>query len=106
MSSVLLSLAINEPTVKYILSCKNQDAQGIYLLKWLNLNNIALVSREQYANPDQLKPNNTYCMKGATVESSFLLFQVLVTSDWEDKEQPAPQVYSRCCVSCLHHCAR
>lgn len=93
MTSILLLLSINEPRVKYILQCKDSEERWIMLLKWLSSNNIALCSREDYENPDSLKPRNMYCIKGESVEESFKLFQVLSTTDWE-QEKPAPQFVS------------
>lgn len=94
MTAVLVLLPLNEPRVNFVLSCPNVDEQWIYLIRWLTNKNIALCSREQYENPDSLKPNNIYCAKGDSVAESFLLFQVNVTSDWQDKETPAPQFTS------------
>jgi len=93
MTSILLLLSINEPRVKYLLQCKESGERWILLLEWLSSNNIALCSREEYENPDSLKPRNMYCVKGESVEESFKLFQVLSTSDW-DGEKPAPQFVS------------
>jgi hypothetical protein len=91
MTAVLVLLSINEPRVEYVLSCEQVSDQWIYLARWLALKNIAVCTREEYETPDLLKPNNLYCVKGDSVAESFRLFQVLVTSDWEDKENPAPQ---------------
>ena len=94
MTSVLVLLPVNEPRVEYVLSCENAIDKWIYLARWLTLKNIAICGREQYENPDSIKPNNLYCVKSENVAESFRLFQVLVTSDWEDKENPAPQFVS------------
>ena len=94
MTAVLVLLPINEPRVEYVLSCRNVDDQWICLIRWLTNKNIALCTREQYENPDSLKPNNLYCCKGNSVAESFRLFQVLVTTDWDDKENRAPQFVS------------
>jgi len=94
MTAVLVLLPINEPRVEYVLSCRNVSDQWISLTRWLTNKNIALCDRDQYENPDSLKPNNLYCVKGDSVAESFRLFQVLVTTDWDDKENPAPQFVS------------
>jgi hypothetical protein len=87
MSSILLLLAIGSPRVKYVLECDEKEEWNA-LIEWLNAQNIALCTVEAYDNPDSLKPKNTYCVKSG---EAFKLFQVLVTQDWEDKENPAPQ---------------
>ena len=94
MTSILLLLSINEPRVKYMLQCKESSERWIMLLNWLSEYNIAMCTREEYENPDSLKARNMYCIKGESVDESFKLFQVLSTSDWQDKETPAPQFTS------------
>ena len=92
MASILLRLSIDQTRINYVLTCNLGDSQQECLVEWLTSKNIALCTQEEYDNPDTLKPLNIYCV---TVDKEmYKLFQVLVTSDWDDKENPPPQFVS------------
>lgn len=94
MSSVLVLLPLNEPRVNFVLSCPTVGERWIYLVNWLTERNISLCSREQHGSPNDLNPNNVYCVTGGSVADSFLLFQVNITADWNDPNTPAPKFTS------------
>ena len=89
LPSILLRLSIDQSSVAYVLTCEGGNNQQECLIKWLTSKNIALCKPEQYDNPDTLKPLNVYCV--GIENEIFKLFQVLVTADWDDKENPPPQ---------------
>ena len=91
--SMLILLPVDTQRVQYILSCKDPQEQWIVLLRWLTEKNITFCSRNEYENPNKLKARNIYCMR-STIDETFILFQVNVIDDWEDKEMPAPQFVS------------
>jgi len=88
--SILVLLPVDTQRVQYILSCKDPQEQWIVLLRWLTEKNITFCSRNEYENPNKLKARNIYCMR-SVIDERFILFQVNVTDDWEDKETPPPQ---------------
>lgn len=91
MSSILVLLPLNEPRVNFVLSCPTVGERWIYLVNWLTERNISICSPEQHGTPNNLNPNNVYCVSGGSVADSFLLFQVNVTADWNDPNTPAPK---------------
>jgi hypothetical protein len=89
MASILLRLSIDQSAIEYVLTCKLGDTLQESLIQWLTSKNIALCTQEEYDNPDILHPLNIYCVPSG--KEMYKLFQVLVTSDWDDKENPPPQ---------------
>lgn len=89
MTSVLLQLSLDQSKIEYVLSCAPAD-QWISLSTWLGSKNIGLCARDNYNNPNKLVAGNIYCVASDVVKGSYVLFLVLVTSDWQDKDNPAP----------------
>lgn len=91
MTSILVMLPVAGPRVQYILSCPVAE-QWLYLARWLTLKSIGFCTTDEHQNPDSLRANQLYCVvKGGDVRDAYLVFQVLQTPDWDDKERPAPQ---------------
>ena len=96
MTSFLVLLPAFEPIIKYVAQCANIDLQWVTLVTFLTTNNFQLCTRDEYENPDLLKPNVNYCVISKNLDpSSYLVFQCLPTPDWpKESEEPAPNYTS------------
>lgn len=83
--SILLLLPVGNQTPQYVLSCPIRE-QWVFLLRWLNEQKIAICSRDDAQNPDNLRPCQLYCVAS---DKGYEIFQVLPTPDWQSA-MPCP----------------